>query len=159
MKTIKVIAILMIVSTLFTGCDFFRSILGKPTSKEIERMRIEAEAKAKKQKQLDSINLIKAQEEARLQAEAAAKLQLNDKYYLIIGSFMKEDNAVRMYEFLEKNGYTPKQIKMKNGFTLVSAKSFNVYHDAYREMDEFISLDFCPEDVWIYGRDQKLHIE
>ena len=46
MKPIKIVTILLTASLLFSGCDFFRSILGKPTSKEIEAARIAQEAAA-----------------------------------------------------------------------------------------------------------------
>ncbi len=159
MKAFRVLAMLLIASTLFTGCDFFRSILGKPTSKEIERMKIEAEAKAKKQHQLDSINAVQAEEAARIAAEEAALRNLPDRYYLILGSFKVESNATRMYAMLEKNGYVPRTIKFTNGFEVVSVKSFNNYHEALLELDNLRSYEFCPDDIWVYDKRQGLHVQ
>jgi cell division septation protein DedD len=159
MKTVRLLSVLLIAVTMLSSCDFFRSILGKPTSKDIERMKIEAAAQAKKQRQLDSINRAKAEADAIAAQQLESLKTLNDKYYIIIGSFKVEDNATRMYALLEKNGYTPKTIRFKNGFDLVSVASFNDYHKAFAELDQLRALEFCPEDVWIYGVDQKLHEE
>ena len=41
MKHFRIIAVLALSVSLLTGCDFFRSILGKPTSSDIERIRLE----------------------------------------------------------------------------------------------------------------------
>lgn len=159
MKAVRVLSVLLIAVTMLSSCDFFRSILGKPTSKDIERMKIEAAAQAKKQRQLDSINKAKAEADAIAAAQLEALTKLNDKYYVILGSFKVEDNATKMYAMLEKNGYTPKTIRFKNGFDLVSVASFNDYHKALNELDNLRAYEFCPEDVWIYGVEQRLHEE
>ena len=140
---------------MMTSCDFFRKIAGKPTSKDIERMRIEAQAK--KQRQLDSINKAKADSLARIAAEEAAKKALNDRFYVILGSFKVPGNAERMYAFLEKNNYTPRNIRFKNGFDLVSAASTNNLQEALRIMEDLLSYEYCPDDVWVYDVRQDLH--
>ena len=60
MKAFRLISTLMVALMLVTGCDFFRSLVGKPTSKELEQMKCEAVEQARKQRQLDSINKAKA---------------------------------------------------------------------------------------------------
>ena len=42
MKVFRLVSALVVALMLVTGCDFFRSIMGKPTSKDLERMRQEA---------------------------------------------------------------------------------------------------------------------
>lgn len=159
MRTVRVVSMLLIAMTLLSGCDFFRSLLGKPTSKDIERMRIEAEAQARKQRQLDSINKAKAEADAIEAARLQSLKSLDKRFYVILGSFKVEDNATKMYAFLEKNGYTPKTIRFKNGFDLVAVASFDNLQEALREMDKLLEFEYCPEDVWVYDVNQKLHEE
>jgi hypothetical protein len=155
MKIFRIFSLFLIAATMMTSCDFFRKIAGKPTSKDIERMRIEAQAK--KQRQLDSINKAKADSLARIAAEEAAKKALNDRFYVILGSFKVPGNAERMYAFLEKNNYTPRNIRFKNGFDLVSAASTNNLQEALRIMEDLLSYEYCPDDVWVYDVRQDLH--
>ena len=43
MKTIRIIALIFICLSVFTGCDAFRSALGKPTSKDLAALRAQKE--------------------------------------------------------------------------------------------------------------------
>jgi len=130
-------------------------LAGKPTSKDIERMRIEAQAK--KQRQLDSINKAKADSLALIAAMEAEKNALKERFYVVLGSFKVQGNAERMYQFLEKNNYTPRTIRFKNGFELVSAASTNNLQEALKIMDELLVFEYCPDDVWVYDVKQGLH--
>ncbi len=159
MKAFKLVPVLLLAAVLFTGCDFFRSILGKPTSKDIERMRIEAEAQARKQRQLDSINKANALNLEKAISEADSQFLQDDahRYNVIIGSFKVEDNASKMYALLQKNGYKPVRIKFKNGYDVVSVASFDNYQKALAEMDRLLEFEYCPDDVWVYDLHQHLH--
>jgi len=69
MKTLRTVILLVAVALSLTGCDFFRSIMGRPTSAEMEQIRIDAQKKADRAKFVaDSIKA--AQEAARLAALA-----------------------------------------------------------------------------------------
>lgn len=155
MKLVRIFSLFLIAATMLTSCDFFRSLVGKPTSKDIERMRIEAQAK--KQRELDSINKAKADSLAMIAALEAEKNALKDRFYVVLGSFKVQGNAERMYAFLEKNNYTPRTIKFKNGFELVSASSTNNLQEALKILDELLMHDYCPDDVWVYDVKQGLH--
>ena len=155
MKIVRLFSLFLIAATMLTSCDFVRSLAGKPTSKDIERMRIEAQAK--KQRQLDSINKAKADSLARIAAMEAEKKALKDRFYVVLGSFKVQGNAERMYQFLEKNNYTPRTIRFKNGFELVSAASTNNLQEALKIMDELLVFEYCPDDVWVYDVKQGLH--
>lgn len=163
MSKVRIIPVLIVAAMLFSSCDFVRTILGKPTSKDIERMRIEQlEQQAQRQRELDSLQRVRAAEEAA-EAERLAALELlkklNDRYYVIIGSFKMEENATRMYSLLEKKGYTPKRIAFQNGYDVVSVKSFNSYRAAREEIEILLEYEFCPDDVWIYDKESGLHVE
>ena len=155
MKIVRLFSLFFIFATMLTSCDFFRSLAGKPTSKDIERMRIEAQAK--KQRQLDSINKAKADSLALIAAMEAEKNALKERFYVVLGSFKVQGNAERMYQFLEKNNYTPRTIRFKNGFELVSAASTNNLQEALKIMDELLAFEYCPDDVWVYDVKQGLH--
>ncbi len=156
MKTLKLISIAAVSVMLFTGCDFFRSIIGKPTSKEIERMKIEAQLQAKKQKEIDSLNKINEQ----IALEEASKATINEengRFYVVLGSFKVVENANKMFTLLEKNGYKPITIKFKNGYEVVSVAGFNNYGQAKQELAKLLEYEYCPEDIWIYDIRQNLH--
>ena len=159
MKTLKIVPILLIASMLLTGCDFFRSIVGKPTSKELEKMRLEEIARQKKQRQLDSIQKAQALLEQEM-AQAANSNLLDEnagRYHLIFGSYKVEGNAEKMKALLEKKGYEPHIFLFNNGFEVVSAKVFDNYQEALKELNKALEFDICPEDIWVYDINQNLH--
>ena len=157
MKVFKLIITLAAAMMLLTGCDFFRSLVGKPTSKELEKMRQEAQEQAERQKAIqDSIQKAKALEEL---AAAAAENSIENagRYHVILGSFKVEGNAEKMESVLNRNGYTPRVIRFNNGFEAVSAAAYDDYRDALNAMYDIMELQFCPEDVWIYDVTQNMH--
>lgn len=159
MKSLRLISIFMIATVLFTGCDFFRKIAGKPTSKELERMEREEAARLKKQYELDSVK--KAQELLEQEmAEKAANNILDEnakRFQVILGSFKVKENAEKMKSLLESKGYAPKIILFQNGFSVVSAASFDTRREAFNEVGKFLEFEFCPYDVWVYDITQNLH--
>ena len=74
MKLFRLSAILLAVCMLFTGCDAVRSMLGKPTSKDLEQLRLEQEAARAKARE-DSIAALQAEVE-RIAAEASRSLPM-----------------------------------------------------------------------------------
>lgn len=163
MKRFKLVSVIVIAATLFTvtGCDFFRSLVGKPTSKDIERMKIEAAEQQRLKKQQDSIVKAQAVQLEQEKAAAAAKKYLLDesagKFHVIMGSYRIPENAQKMFATLEKNGYAPRYVLFSNGFSAVSIAGYDNYHDALKAMRDAMELPYCPEDVWVYGVAQNLH--
>ncbi len=159
MKAFRLVSTLLVALMLVTGCDFFRSIVGMPTSEDLEKMKQEAVEQARKQRELDSVNRVRALEQEK--ARAAAQENLLDesagRYHVILGSFKVEGNAEKMYALLEKNGYKPRVIKFNNGFEVVSVAAYDNYRDALRAMNDIMEYQFCPEDVWIYDIRQNMH--
>lgn len=158
MKAFRLIPVLLAALVLFSGCDFFRSLVGKPTSEDLERMRQEA-VEQERQRRQDSIDKTRAIALAQAEAEAAKQDQLagTGRYHVILGSFKVEDNAGKMDAMLKNNGYTPRVIKFNNGFSAVSAASYDNYRDALKAMYDIMEFEYCPEDVWIYDLNQKMH--
>lgn len=160
MKAFKLIVTLMAAVMLFTGCDFFRSLVGKPTSKDLERMKQEALEQARRQREQDSINRAKAIALEQAQEEARKNsIENAGRYHVILGSFKVEGNAEKMLSLLEKNGYTPRKIEFNNGFEVVSVSAYDNYREALRAMEDVMEYEFCPEDVWVYDVNQNMHVK
>lgn len=158
----RLVPALLMAALLFTGCDFFRSIVGKPTSKDLERMKIEAAEKAARQKrQQDSLKAAQAVQLEREMYEAAARKYLLDesagKYHVIIGSYKLQDNASKMFARLENGGYSPRYVMFENGFYGVSVAGYDNMREARKTMYDVMELAYCPEDVWVYDVAQALH--
>ncbi|MFA7116932.1 MAG: hypothetical protein WC140_06880 [Bacteroidales bacterium] len=157
MKALKLVMVLSICISILSGCDFFRKIAGKPTSKDIERMKVEAKTKAKKQRQLDSLNKIQA-DMALEDSLAIVKSSYDKRFYVILGSYKVKGNNEKMAKMLEINGYeSPVMFKFKNGFEVVSAAGFDSMKDAMKCKEEVKEFGFCPEDIWIYDVNKNLH--
>ena len=151
MKPIKIVTILLTASLLFSGCDFFRSILGKPTSKEIEAARIEQEAKEVAKR--DSI--AKAEELARLAAEAARPVYSN--YYVIMGCYKIPSNAQRYKAKLEARGYDVTELRFKNGYDVLAVQGSESFREAYKHWYTMLERGDEPYDMWIYQTSMGLH--
>lgn len=159
MRIVKLIMTLMAAAVLLTGCDFFRSLVGKPTSEDIERMRLEAQEQARMKREQDSLNKLRALELEQARAAAENSLENAGRYHVILGSFKVEGNAEKMYAMLEKNGYKPRVIEFNNGFEAVSVAAYNDYREAIKAMQDVMEYQFCPEDVWIYDVNQNMHVK
>jgi hypothetical protein len=152
MKPIKIVTILLTASLLFSGCDFFRSILGKPTSKEIEAARIEREAAEAARR--DSI--ARAEELARLAAEARP---VYSNYYVIMGCYKIPANAQRFKSKLEAKGYDVTELRFKNGYDVLAIKGSDTFREAYKHWYTMLERGDEPYDMWIYQTAMGLHEE
>lgn len=149
---------------MVSGCDFFRSVLGKPTSKDIERMRVEAEIAERKAEE----DRLKAEQEAIALAEAQRKLEEaealkqaqleRERYYVIYGSFKHEGNADKLYARLANEGHKPRKIRFRNGFTLIATNAFENEQDAMRELYRMRDDYRNPYDMWVYDKRQGRHV-
>jgi len=162
MKTMRTSLLILAVAFMVSGCDFFRSMVGRPTSAELDALRLEAAAKAERQRQVE--DSLKAVEMAAVQTEKPAPVETlepvtdsDQRYQVVLGSFKVPENAERFIDFLKENGYTPKCLKFRNGYKVISAYRSDDFYQAVKVMKETLEYDFCPEDVWIYDLKQHLH--
>lgn len=161
MKTVKNITLLITILLLLTGCDFFRKTLGKPTSKELEQMRIESEAeaarlKAEKEREraiADSLSLVNA----KLMMEQQKAKTLDKRYYVVLGSFKVPGNAAKFFAYLETKGLEPKEIKFKNGYDLVAVSGHDTLMEAYESLEHFLKFRYAPDDSYIYDTQLGYH--
>ncbi|MCF0163785.1 MAG: SPOR domain-containing protein [Bacteroidales bacterium] len=157
MKSIKVITALLASMCLLSSCDFFRKIVGKPTSEEIEKLKLEVAIRERAQRDSLAAARTLTADKAPMEAEFAAKDNLDKEYYVVLGSFKVPENAAKFKDYLEKKGYEIKEVRFTNGYNVIMTCGTNNYREAYGKMVEFMEFQFCPDDIWIYGKSQNLH--
>ena len=148
-----------------TGCDFFRTLAGRPTSRDIANMKIEiANAeKAKEQARMDSCRRAQADSLAALDSIKQyggsilnpAKLgglfatKLEARYSVIVGAFMFRSNAEALFRKAKSAGYEPSLISFNNGLIAVGLCSTDSVIQAKEALKKVRREKFCPKDVWI----------
>lgn len=162
--------ILLLAASMFilTGCDFFRTLAGRPTSAEIEARRIEimrAEESAL-QARLDSMKFVQQAMKDSLAALDSIRqyggtilnpsklgglfaTKLDARYYVIVGSFRSRSNAESLLVKAADRGYAPALISFRNGMIAVGLCPVNKLHDAMEALKSVKKEAFCPSDVWI----------
>jgi cell division protein FtsN len=61
----------------------------------------------------------------------------NDKYYMIVGSFLNQELAERYAERIQQMGYHTQIIQSSNSYYRVSAESFTNYKEGVNQISEF----------------------
>lgn len=166
MRKLRAIMILCTCVCVLGGCDLFRKMAGRPTSEEIEakRARIEAERTAHEDRLgmldsvhrqisdslaiLDSIKLSNSSLVAVRQLAEDSRNSLTHRYYVIVGTFGKRDNAGRQAARAEEAGYATTLIGYKNGFTAVGICPADRLAEAYASLRLVRDGGFCA-DAWI----------
>ena len=162
MKPIRIFTLLLAAVLLFSGCDRVRSMMGKPTSQDLERLRVEKEAQEKAER--DSIARA---EETALDTVAAAAPEASTpvakavpaasapagnllRYSVVVGSYVKDYNVRAMTRRMEKRGETVTVIPFKSGFTGVAVLSTDNYAEARAKLRQVLASGAVPSDTWIY---------
>ena len=167
MKKCLMISALAVSVCLLGGCDFFRQLAGRPTSRDIEakRLRIEREAEAH-QRRLDSLKLVQKQisdslatldslknaKESMISTRQLAtkrEHELPYRYYVMIGSFSSPANAERQAGKAEQAGYPATLIPFRSGFVSVGICPSNSLTEVYASLRKLRGERFCPKDAWI----------
>ena len=171
MKKILVITALAATVCLLGGCDFFRQLAGRPTSRQIraKQERIEQEAR-RHQQRLDSLKLVQKQISDSLatldslrdakeslittrQLTGGGKYDIPYRYYVMIGSFSSADNATRQAARAQEAGYPATLIPFRNGFTAVGCCPSDNLTEVYASLRKLREEDFCPPDAWILNNE------
>ncbi len=170
----KFSAIVLLVSSLLLlgGCDLFRKMAGRPTSAEIEAKRgfIEKEQAGHRgrldslkmmQRQisdsleiLDSIKAMKSSIVEASQLSEDVRRSLPSRYYVVVGTFGKADNAARCASRAEENGYRVTLIRYRNGFTAVGVCPSDNLPAVFSSLRVIRSEGFCP-DAWILDNSRR----
>lgn len=167
----KRLLILTLALPLLAGCDFFRSVVGRPTSGQIAEKRAALEREeAERQARLDSV---KNFEEALLDSLASvdairkgngavigaggldgvAAAALAHRYYVMVGTFSQSGNARRIADAAVAKGYEATLINYRNGFVAVGLSGSDSIPEAYAALQVIRGEDFCPPDVWILANE------
>ena len=168
MKNFAFIPLALCVMLALTGCDFMRKLGGRPTSEDIEKVRVEKllaeeaalkasldSLKAEKQSVQDSIDALElfvqqggtVLNPSKLGGLYTTKLQY--KYYVIIGAFRTRTNAESLFSRAEAAGYQPVLISFRNGRMAVGLCPSNNIKDAFEGLKKVKQESFCPSDVWV----------
>lgn len=169
MKKFYILMALSLCLTL-SGCDFMRKLAGRPTSEEVELMRIEIlmAEEAALQARLDSLRAVEQRmlqdsldaldsirqlggsilNPAKLGGLFATKLE--SRYYIILGSFRSRANAEGLFNVAKDAGYKPALITFgKGGLIAVGVCPVNRLSDALAALNDVKKETFCPKDVWV----------
>ena len=168
----KIMVLLLGVSLfVVTGCDFFRVLAGRPTSKDIETKKMEilcAEQEAQmaaEQALLEQEKMLKVSQDSLAALDSIkqyggsvlnpAKLgglfatKLEARYSIIVGAFILRSNAENMFVEAENAGYTPSLISFNNGLIAVGVCASNTIVEAQEALKKVRKERFYPKDVWI----------
>ena len=142
--------ILLYVTLVVTGCDFFRVLAGRPTSKEIEAKRAEILRSAQDDK--DSVKVVKPEVTEPVPVRPTGEKK---RFYVIMGAFSSRENAEKYAERIKSFGYEPEFFGFTEGRTAVGIGGTDDPEEAKAFMKELKGQDFCPEGVWILDRKRK----
>ena len=160
--------LLMVAALSLTGCDFMRTLAGRPTSKVIESKRLEL---LRAQEAIEQARLDSLRHEQQMMLDSIAALdsirqqggtilnpaqlgglfatKLEARYYIIIGAFNMRSNAEALMNKVSELGYSPALISFRNGKIAVGLCPVNNLPDALTSLVTVKAEPFCPSDAWI----------
>lgn len=149
------IAVMTLVATAVTGCDFFRRLAGRPDSEWIEAkaeaIRQEEEALRIRQDSLERAR--KAEADSLAAADSVRLANHRYRFCVILGSFSSKENAERYVEEIAAKGYNCELLTFRNS-TAVGVCPTDDEAQAKKSLSELQRQDFCPNGAWILERKQ-----
>lgn len=149
------IAVMTLVATAVTGCDFFRRLAGRPDSEWIEAkaeaIRQEEEALRIRQDSLERVR--KAEADSLAAADSVRLANHRYRFCVILGSFSSKENAERYVEEIAAKGYKCELLTFRNS-TAVGVCPTDDEEQAKKSLSELQRQDFCPNGAWILERKQ-----
>ena len=149
------IAIMTLVATAVTGCEFFRRLAGRPDSEWIEAkaeaIRQEEEALRIRQDSLERAR--KAEADSLAAADSVRLANHRYRFCVILGSFSSKENAERYVEEIAAKGYKCELLTFRNS-TAVGVCPTDDEAQAKKSLSELQRQDFCPNGAWILERKQ-----
>ena len=179
MRRITVICAFVLLLQLAAGCDFFRVVAGRPTSKELEQKRetvvakeiAEREAEARERFVRDSLaasekhltdsvaaeTFFKETKVSRIRSGALPGLRTDDfpyRYCIVLAGFTQPQNAENFSARLKEAGYEPVVLRYTRGNNTVVGVNPSDDIAAIRASYEKVRTEkFCPRDAWIFIKD------
>lgn len=158
---------------LVSGCDFMRSVAGRPTSADLAQLRA-----AQVRKSAESVQVVPQSEESeqpeepapiveqpsdsvsktghlilRSGKEVAFAYELTDdasaKYFVLVGTFSNQANCDRMSRVARKGGYDVELIRLKGDLVSVGLCATDSFSEARSSLEKVAMEPFCPKDVCI----------
>lgn len=149
------IAVMTLIATAVTGCDFFRRLAGRPDSEWIEAkaeaIRQEEEALRIRQDSLEKAR--KAEADSLAAADSVRLANHRYRFCVILGSFSSKENAERYVEEIAAKGYKGELLTFRNS-TAVGVCPTDDEEQAKKSLSELQRQDFCPNGAWILERKQ-----
>lgn len=149
------IAVMTLIATAVTGCDFFRRLAGRPDSEWIEAkaeaIRQEEEALRIRQDSLERAR--KAEADSLAAADSVRLANHRYRFCVILGSFSSKENAERYVEEIAAKGYKGELLTFRNS-TAVGVCPTDDEAQAKKSLSELQRQDFCPNGAWILERKQ-----
>ena len=160
---------------LFSGCDFFRKVAGRPTSADIAAMRESLVAAAESEAAQVSDTVAAAEIPAPVDVSAPVdtvaladslraatgirvehrslsdktRAGLGSRYYVMIGSFGHLSNAEKLVAKAKDAGYGAVLVPMPNGHTAVGVCPSATIPEVYAASTDLKKEKFCPSGIWI----------
>ena len=170
----KTFVILLAITLLCTGsCDFVRTLAGRPTTAQVEQIRLEqlAAEEARQQARLDSMARVEKQMADSLAALEAhlldsltqakgtilnpAKMgglfttKLEARYCIVVGAFRGRYYADRKLKACNEAGYKASIISFRNGLLAVAVCPSNSLSETLQTLKQLRGKGICPPDSWI----------
>ena len=171
----SVILLLACAALLLGGCDFVRTLAGRPTSDDLEvkRSQLErAENAARYQARIDSFDQVLAHRADSLAALDAHLLdslsqtkgtilnptkmgglyttKLASRYYIVVGAFRTRSYAERKLTQCSEAGYRDATIiSFRNGLLAVAVCASDSLNETLKKLRELRGNGICPPDGWI----------
>lgn len=149
------IAVMTLIATAVTGCDFFRRLAGRPDSEWIEAkaetIRQEEEALRIRQDSMERAR--KAEADSLAAADSVRLANHRYRFCVILGSFSSKENAERYVEEIAAKGYKGELLTFRNS-TAVGVCPTDDEEQAKKSLSELQRQDFCPKGAWILERKQ-----
>lgn len=138
------IAVMTLVATAVTGCDFFRRLAGRPDSEWIEAkaeaIRQEEEALRIRQDSLERAR--KAEADSLAAADSVRLANHRYRFCVILGSFSSKENAERYVEEIAAKGYKCELLTFRNS-TAVGVCPTDDEAQAKKSLSELQRQDFA----------------
>ncbi len=144
--TIVVIALLVIL------CVAVYFVFFNKKKEVVKTIPVKVEKPAKtEQKQIDSVKVIKEviKEKAAIsKPEVKPQKIVSNDFYIVVGSFKQQENAIKMVDKLKASGFSNAQVITKGNMYLVSADSNPSYKVIEARQQEILEKDRM--ESWLY---------